>query len=123
MDGLPPIACSCRRVLGREDLIIRYIREAKKYSEEVREIKERRIQEIQDDLNLTAYRKVIKLIDLENEMKEEIQKRNETILNSLLSGDDDSNYDKVCCKVFMNERATLGYEGERYDSIDYYQVK
>lgn len=122
MDDLPPVACSCRRILGRDELILQYIREAKKESEDVKRIKETKTRVIKENKDLSQYKKVLLLNDLQDEMKEEIQKRNEKILNRILSGSETSQYDKVCCKVYMNERATLGLNGEKYDSRDYYYI-
>jgi len=123
MDSLPPIACSCRRVLGNPELILTYIRKAKSTSEEVREIKESREREIERDNTLTRYRKVLLKRSLEDEMKKEIQNRLENILIKLLGGEKATNYEKICCRVYLNEQATLGINGERYDSMDYYIVK
>lgn len=122
MEEFVPVACSCGLARGSEELILQYIRRAKKESEDVKQIKEQRIKMIKEDKTLSRYKKVLMLNALQDEMKEEIQKRNETILNNLLSGKDNSIYNKVCCKIFMNERATLGIDGERYDSLDYYYV-
>lgn len=124
MDSLPPIACRCRRTLGTDYIITQYIKRAKEASIGIVEEKDQLANEIKKDTSLTRYERVLKLRELEDEMKIKLSNRLREVLNTMSStpGGAVMVLDP-CCRGYLIDQATLGYNGERYDALDYYVVK